>query len=277
VVAEIERQSVALARELDVVGLMNVQFAIQGKDIYVLEVNPRASRTVPFVGKATGLPLAKAGAYCMVGKTLAEAGVTGAAPRRPHIAVKEAVFPFSRFGGVDTMLGPEMRSTGEVMGIDLDFYRAFHKAQTAAGNRLPEGGKGKRAFVSVKDGDKPAVVDVARRLVALGFEVLATAGTHALLGKNGIPSTVVQKVQEGRPSIVDRIKDGDVHFVVNTTAGKREIADSYSIRRETLMKQLPYFTTLTGARAAVGAMEALAQGPVTVRPIQEYHGVEPKR
>jgi carbamoyl-phosphate synthase large subunit len=272
VVAEIEKQSIAMARELNVVGLMNVQFAIQGKDIYVLEVNPRASRTVPFVGKATGLPLAKAGAYCMVGKTLAEAGVTGSISTK-HVAVKEAVFPFSRFPGVDTMLGPEMRSTGEVMGIDLDFYRAFHKAQSAAGNRLPEGGEGKRAFVSVKDGDKPAVVDIARRLVALGFELLATSGTHALLASNAVPSTLVKKVAEGRPSIVDRIKDGDVHFVVNTTAGKREIADSYSIRRETLMKQLPYFTTMTGARAAVGAMEAVKKGPVTVRSLQEYHGM----
>jgi carbamoyl-phosphate synthase large subunit len=270
-IAEIERQSIALARELGVVGLMNVQFAIQGKDIYILEVNPRASRTVPFVGKATGIPLAKAGAYCMVGKTLAEAGVTGS--RKPsHIAVKEAVFPFSRFPGVDTMLGPEMRSTGEVMGIDLDFYRAFHKAQSAAGNRLPDSGEGKRAFVSVKDGDKPAVVDIARRLVALGFELLATSGTHALLESHSVPSTLVQKVAEGRPSIVDRIKDGDVHLVFNTTAGKREIADSYSIRRETLMKQVPYFTTMTGARAAVGAMEAVRKGPVTVRSIQEYHG-----
>ncbi|HSM93096.1 MAG TPA: carbamoyl-phosphate synthase large subunit [Anaeromyxobacteraceae bacterium] len=272
VVAEIERQSIALARELNVVGLMNVQFAIQGRDIYVLEVNPRASRTVPFVGKATGLPLAKAGAYCMVGKTLAEAGVTASRATK-HIAVKEAVFPFSRFPGVDTMLGPEMRSTGEVMGIDLDFYRAFHKAQSAAGNRLPEGGEGKRAFVSVKDGDKAAVVEIARRLSALGFELLATAGTHAHLTGQGVPSTLVKKVAEGRPSIVDRIKDGDVHFVVNTTAGKREIADSYSIRRETLMKQLPYFTTLTGARAAVGAMEAVREGPVTVRSLQEYHGL----
>jgi carbamoyl-phosphate synthase large subunit len=271
-VEEIERQSIAMARELGVVGLMNVQFAIQGKDIYVLEVNPRASRTVPFVGKATGIPLAKAGAYCMVGKTLAEAGVTGSLKPR-HTAVKEAVFPFSRFPGVDTMLGPEMRSTGEVMGIDGDFYRAFHKAQTAAGNRLPEGGEGKRAFVSVKDGDKPAVVDIARRLVALGFELLATAGTHAHLTSQSIPATLVKKVADGRPSIVDRIKDGDVSFVVNTTAGKREIADSYSIRRETLMKQLPYFTTMTGARAAVGAMEAVRKGAVTVRSLQEYHGM----
>ncbi|ABC81502.1 carbamoyl-phosphate synthase large subunit [Anaeromyxobacter dehalogenans] len=270
-VAEIERQSVAMARELGVIGLMNVQFAIQGDDIYVLEVNPRASRTVPFVGKATGLPLAKAGALCMVGKTLAEAGAS--APRRPrHTSVKEAVFPFARFRGVDTVLGPEMKSTGEVMGVSDDFYRAFFKAQAAAGNALPVAGEGRRAFVSVRDADKPAVVDIARRLAKLGFEVLSTAGTAAFLAGHGLETTRVRKVNEGRPSIVDRIIDGDVHFVVNTTAGKQEIADSYSIRRETLMKGLPYFTTLTGARAAVGAMEAARGGAPSVRTIQEYHG-----
>jgi len=270
VVAEIERQSIALAKELGVVGLMNVQFAIQGKDVYVLEVNPRASRTVPFVGKATGLPLAKAGALCMVGKSLAEAGALGT-PRPRHISVKEAVFPFARFPGVDTMLGPEMRSTGEVMGIDADFFRAFFKAQAAAGNTLPTSGKGKRAFLSVRDEDKEAIVDIARRLVALGFEVLATAGTNRFLATRRLQTTPVRKVQEGRPSIVDRIKDGDVHFVVNTTAGKQEVADSYSIRRETLMKGLPYCTTLTAARAAVGAIEAAQAGQPTVRSLQEYH------
>jgi carbamoyl-phosphate synthase large subunit len=269
-VEEIERQSIALAKELGVVGLMNVQFAIQGRTVYVLEVNPRASRTVPFVGKATGLPLAKAGALCMVGKSLAAAGALGAA-RPQHVSVKEAVFPFARFPGVDTMLGPEMRSTGEVMGIDPDFFRAFFKAQAAAGNTLPTSGAGKRAFVSVRDADKEAIVDVARRLVALGFEVLATKGTARFLATRRLQTTPVLKVQEGRPSIVDRIKDGDVHFVVNTTAGKREIADSYSIRRETLMKGLPYFTTLTGARAALGAMEAAAAGRPGVRSLQEYH------
>ena len=270
VVREIERQSIALARELEVVGLMNVQFAIQGKDVYVLEVNPRASRTVPFVGKATGLALAQAGALCMVGKTLAEAGALGT-PRPKHVSVKEAVFPFARFPGVDTMLGPEMRSTGEVMGIDQDFPRAFFKAQAAAGNALPQAGAGKRAFVSVRDADKEPTAQIARALVKLGFEVLATAGTSRFFEARGIPTTPVKKVQEGRPSIVDRIKDGDVHFVVNTTAGKREIADSYSIRRETLMKGLPYCTTLTAARAAVAAMEAARGGTPGVRSIQEYH------
>jgi carbamoyl-phosphate synthase large subunit len=228
------------------------------------------SRTVPFVGKATGLPLAKAGALCMVGKSLAEAGALGT-PRPRHVSVKEAVFPFARFPGVDTMLGPEMRSTGEVMGVDDDFAHAFVKAQAAAGNALPPSGAGKRVFVSVRDADKEATLEIARTLVRLGFEILATAGTSAFFQARGIPSTLVRKVQEGRPSIVDRIKDGDVHFVVNTTAGKQEIADSYSIRRETLMKGLPYFTTLTAARAAVAAMESAARAPPAVRSIQEYH------
>jgi carbamoyl-phosphate synthase large subunit len=186
------------------------------------------------------------------------------------MSVKEAVFPFARFPGVDTMLGPEMRSTGEVMGIDQDFPRAFLKAQIAAGNALPSG-PGHRAFVSVRDADKEAASEIARTLVRLGFEVLATAGTNRFLEAKGIPSTPVKKVQDGRPSIVDRIKDGDVHFVVNTTAGKREIADSYSIRRETLMKGLPYCTTLASARAAVAAMETARGGPPAVRSIQEYH------
>jgi len=269
-VAEIERQSVALARELGVVGLMNVQFAIQAGDIFVLEVNPRASRTVPFVGKATGLPLAKVAALAMVGRTLREQGVIRT-PRPAHVSVKEAVFPFARFRGVDTVLGPEMKSTGEVMGIAPDFAGAFWKAQAAAGNTLPRGGENRRAFVSVRDADKPAAVEISRSLVGLGFEVLATAGTAAFLAQHGIRATPVRKVKEGRPSIVDRIKDGDVHFVVNTTAGKREIADSYSIRRETLMKQLPYFTTMTGARAALAAMEAARAGKLETIPLQDYH------
>jgi carbamoyl-phosphate synthase large subunit len=275
-VAEIERQSIAMARELGVIGLMNVQFAVQADDVYVLEVNPRASRTVPFVGKATGLPLAKAGALCMVGKSLAEAGVT--APARPgHVSVKEAVFPFTRFRGVDNLLGPEMRSTGEVMGIDVDFARAYFKAQAAAGNTLPRSGVGKRAFVSVRDADKASAVEVVRRLIGLGFEVLATGGTHAFLAERGLATSLVKKVKEGRPSIVDRIKDGDVHFLVNTTDGKREVSDSFPIRRETLMKGVPYFTTMTGARAGVAAMEAARPGALGVRSLQEYHGLAPNR
>jgi carbamoyl-phosphate synthase large subunit len=269
-VAEIERQSQALARELHVKGLMNVQFAIQSGDVYVLEVNPRASRTVPFVGKATGVPLAKVAALAMAGVTLAEQGI-GSSLRPDHISVKEAVFPFARFRGVDTVLGPEMRSTGEVMGIAADFGGAFFKAQAAAGNTLPRSAQGRRAFFSVKDSDKAAGVAIAQRLVALGFELLSTRGTAAYLEERGVPTTLVLKAFEGRPSIVDRIVDGDVHLVVNTTAGKREIADSYSIRRETLMKGLPYFTTLTGARAAVLAIEAARVGRADARSLQEYH------
>jgi carbamoyl-phosphate synthase large subunit len=273
-VGEIECQAIALARELDVKGLMNVQFAIQGGDVYVLEVNPRASRTVPFVGKATGLPLAKVAALAMVGKTLREQGIRET-PRPVHISVKEAVFPFARFRGVDTVLGPEMKSTGEVMGIAADFYSAFWKAQAAAGNTLPRDGEKLRAFVSVKDADKAGAAEVCRRLVDLGFEVIATRGTAAYLADRGLPATPVLKVKEGRPSCVDRIKDGDVHLVFNTTAGKREIADSYSIRRETLMKGVPYFTTLTGARAAVGAIEAAKAGRPEARSLQEYHAPPP--
>jgi carbamoyl-phosphate synthase large subunit len=269
-VEEISRQARALARELGVVGLMNVQFAIQNGDVYVLEVNPRASRTVPFVGKATGVPLAKVGALCMAGKKLAHLGVKAVVPPS-HVSVKEAVFPFSRFGGVDTMLGPEMRSTGEVMGVDADFYRAFWKAQAAAGNTLPDGAPGKKAFVSVRDGDKAALVEVCRRLIALGFEVVATSGTAGYLTARSLPATPVKKVGEGRPNCVDRIIDGDFQMVINTTAGRQEIAESYSIRRETLMHGVPYFTTMTAARAAVGAMEAAASGPMAVRSLQEIH------
>jgi carbamoyl-phosphate synthase large subunit len=276
VVREIERQAEALARELAVVGLMNVQFAIQGDDIYVLEVNPRASRTVPFVGKATGLPLAKIAALAMAGRSLASLGVRES-PRPAHVSVKEAVFPFARFRGVDPVLGPEMKSTGEVMGIAEDFYQAYFKAQTAAGNPLPgvQAGEVRRAFVSVKDPDKPVAAGLARRLVDLGFEVLATTGTAAFLEGKGIPATRVLKVGEGRPSVVDRIIDGDVHFVINTTAGKKEIADSYSIRRETLMHRVPYFTTLTGARAALGSMEAARASHPGVKTLQEYHRTGP--
>jgi carbamoyl-phosphate synthase large subunit len=205
-----------------------------------------------------------------VGRRLRDQGVTEA-PRPRHVSVKESVLPFARFRGVDPTLGPEMKSTGEVMGIAADFREAFWKAQAAAGNTLPRGGAGRCAFVSVKDADKPSAVELARRLVALGFEVLSTSGTAAYLGQQGIAATTVRKVKEGRPSIVDRLIDGDVHFVVNTTAGKREISDSYSIRRETVMKQVPYFTTMTGALAGVGAMEAARDGQLGVRPLQDYH------
>jgi len=270
-VERMKDQATALARELNVVGLMNVQFAIQGKTIWVLEVNPRASRTVPFISKATGVALAKIAALCMVGKTLRELD----APREiemKHVAVKESVFPFARFPGVDVILGPEMKSTGEVMGIADDYYSAFAKSELAAGSALPSSGT---VFISVKDDDKPAMVDLTKRLRALGFSILATGGTHRYLTNKGIPTEHVLKVTEGRPHVVDKIVDGEVDLVINTTFGKKEIADSFSIRRESLMHSVPYYTTVQAARMAVGAIEALARGRIPVMALQDALGLKP--
>ena len=273
-VAEIERQTLAIAAELKVVGLMNIQFAVQGDDIYVLEVNPRASRTIPFVSKSIGRPLAKYAARVMCGETLAEIGFTEPV-RPPHFAVKEAILPFNKFFGVDTLLGPEMRSTGEVMGIDASFERAFLKSQDAASNSLPTGG---RVFVSVRDQDKPLVVDMCRDLIELGFEVVATVGTAKHLEAVGVPVTRVNKVKEGRPHIVDRLINGAIAMVVNTTAGKQAIEDSKSIRRQTLLLGLPYYTTLAGARAAVTALKGFAANPGrSVRPLQDFHAANTDR
>jgi carbamoyl-phosphate synthase large subunit len=265
-VERMKDQAIALARELKVVGLMNVQFAIQGKTIYILEVNPRASRTVPFISKATGVLLAKLAALCMVGKTLEELGQTQEV-EFTHKAVKESVFPFARFAGVDVILGPEMKSTGEVMGLADDYASAFAKSQLAAGVKLPRSGK---VFISVKDDDKPAVVDLAKRLRSMGFELVATGGTHAYLATKGIQAQRVQKVKEGRPNIVDKIVDGKIVLVINTTFGKQEISDSFSIRRESLMHGIPYYTTVQQARMAVGALEALRRAELSVKPLQDY-------
>ena len=266
-------QAAVLAKELGVVGLMNVQFAIQGKVIYILEVNPRGSRTVPFVSKATGVPLAKIAALCMVGKTLPELGYTDSV-EFAHKAVKEAVFPFARFSGVDVILGPEMKSTGEVMGLADDFPAAFAKAQLASGVKLPKSG---RVFMSVKDEDKPALVDLGRRLIALGFSLVATSGTHTYLKNKGVAAELVMKVTEGRPNIVDKILDGEIVLVINTTFGRQEISDSFSIRREALMHGLPYYTTVQAGRMAVASLEALARGPLGVRPLQDYLGIKSTR
>jgi carbamoyl-phosphate synthase large subunit len=266
IVAEISRQAVALARHLKVVGLMNVQFAVQSGRIYILEANPRASRTVPFVGKATGIPWARVAALCAVGKTLREQGVTKTVVPK-HLSVKEAVFPFHRFSRADTILGPEMRSTGEVMGVDDSFPRAFAKAQIAAGNLLPLKG---RVFISVRDDDKSGAAELARRLSACGFEIVATSGTAAFFRAHGVQAITVRKVAEGRPHIVDKIIDREIDLVFNTTSGRKAIEDSYSIRRETLMHGIPYFTALTSCRAAVGAIEAMQQGPLTVKALQDY-------
>jgi carbamoyl-phosphate synthase large subunit len=267
----IKTQARAIARELGVVGLMNAQFAVQDARVYILEVNPRASRTVPFVSKATGVPLAKVAARVMVGRTLAELGVEEPAIR--HVAVKESVFPFVKFPGVDTLLGPEMRSTGEVMGLDDDFAMAFAKSQVAAGNALPAGG---RAFLSVRDDDKDALLPIARRLHELGFTLLATRGTAAFLRAAGLAVDEVNKVTEGRPHCVDRMVNGDIELVVNTTAGAQAIRDSFSLRRTALLRGIAYFTTLRGARAAVEGISAVRARTAGVKPLQQYHARHPR-
>jgi carbamoyl-phosphate synthase large subunit len=230
---------------------MNVQYAIQKDTVYVLEVNPRASRTVPYVSKATGLPLAMIAARCMAGKTLKEQQVEEVTPT--YFSVKEAVFPFARFPGVDTILGPEMKSTGEVMGVGETFGEAFVKSQIAAGVKFPDGG---RAFISVRDGDKHAAVQVARDLTELGFTLLATRGTAGVIKSHGIPVTEVNKVAEGRPHIVDMIKNGEVSFIVNTVEATRTaIGDSRSIRTTALARRVTYYTTVAGAKAACAGMK----------------------
>jgi len=253
---EMRRQTVAMAKALDVCGLMNVQFAIQNGTVFVLEVNPRASRTVPYVSKATGRPLAKIAARCMVGQSLAAQGVTGEiAP--PYFSVKEAVFPFIKFPGVDTILGPEMKSTGEVMGVGETFAEAFVKSQLAAGVKLPTSGK---VFVSLKNSDKPRAIELARLLVELGFALVATRGTAAALAEAGVPVTAVNKVAEGRPHIVDMMKNDEIALVFNTVEEKRSaIHDSYVIRREALHDQIPTYTTLAGARAAALGMQGMRE------------------
>ena len=263
---EIRRQTVAMARALNVVGLMNVQFAVQGDTIYVLEVNPRASRTVPFVSKVTGQSLAKIAARCMAGQSLAGQGVT-AEVIPPYVAVKEAVFPFIKFPGVDTILGPEMKSTGEVMGVGRNFAEAFVKAQLGAGDRLPQGGK---VFISVRDADKSGIVDVARELQRAGFGLCATRGTAKVLSEAGVGVQIVNKVTEHRPNIVDMIKNGEIAMVINTVAEKRQsITDSQSIRSSALQNRVPQYTTLAGARAVahgIATTEALG-----VYPLQGLH------
>jgi carbamoyl-phosphate synthase large subunit len=272
-VEAIKNQARALARELDVRGLMNVQFAVprDGRGIFILEVNPRASRTVPFVSKVTGIQLAKVAARIAAGRTLKEMGIVEVTPK--HVAVKEAVFPFAKFAGVDTILGPEMRSTGEVMGIDQTFAAAFGKSQLGAGTRLPTHG---RVFLSVQDSDKAGggLLAVAKGLRDLGFEIVATAGTHAHLSAQGLDVELVKKVREGRPHCVDRLLSGDIQLVINTTSGTEAIKDSFPIRRTALMKGVPYYTTISAARAAVGAIAQLRAGKMSVRSLQEYqnHG-----
>jgi carbamoyl-phosphate synthase large subunit len=265
-VTELKTETDALARALGVVGLMNVQYAIKDGAVYVLEVNPRASRTVPFVAKATGVAVAKIGARVMAGARLADFKLDDTAIAR-HVAVKEAVFPFSRFAGVDTILGPEMKSTGEVMGLDHSFERAFAKSQLGAGVNLPAAGT---VFLSVREGDKGALVPLARRLTDMGFAILATRGTAARIAEAGMAVTTVNKVLEGRPHCVDAIRDGAVQMVINTSQGAQSTADSFDIRRSALTHGVPHYTTIAGARAAVHAIAALKAGTLDVAPLQSY-------
>jgi len=267
IVEEIRRQTKVLAKELNVIGLMNVQFAVKNTDIYILEVNPRASRTIPFVGKATGVPLAKMAAKVMAGETLRGLGLTEEKILH-HIAVKEAVFPFDRFHGVDTILGPEMKSTGEVMGIDEDFGLAYGKSQTACGNRIPLSGK---IFISLKDKDKPASVPIAKKLLDLGLSLIATRGTAGYLRDHGLYVEVINKVAEGRPHIVDLIKNREIDFVINTVSGALAQKDSFSIRQSALQYKVPFTTTMSGASAVANAIEMLKKKKVHIKSIQEYH------
>ena len=269
VLAEVRRQTIALARELGVIGLMNIQFAIQGDDVYILEVNPRASRTVPFVSKVIGKPLAKLAARAMVGDKLRDLGFSEEIVPT-HLAVKEAVFPFAKFPGVDTLLGPEMKSTGEVMGIDASFGVAFAKAQLGAGTTLPLEGT---AFLSVEDGDKPGLVPIAKRLAGAGFRLIGTRGTAAFLREQGVAIEPINKVQDGSPHAVDEIRAGRIHLVINTPKGKGAQRDSYPLRRAALEWKVPYFTTIAGAAAAAEGVAYLRQQELTVRSLQEYHGI----
>jgi carbamoyl-phosphate synthase large subunit len=263
--AELERQTRALALALNVGGLMNVQYAIKDGEIYVLEVNPRASRTVPFVAKVIGIPVAKIAARVMAGESLASFNLKPATYK--HRAVKEAVFPFARFPGVDTVLGPEMKSTGEVMGIDASFEIAFAKSQIGGGTNLPRSGT---VFVSVKDADKPRVLPAVRLLASLGFKVIGTSGTQRYLEEQGVPATKIFKVLEGRPHIVDAIKNGGVQLVFNTTEGHAALADSVSMRHAALLHKVPYYTTLSGAVAAAQGIKAYLAGDLEVRALQSY-------
>jgi len=265
-VTELKTETDALARALGVVGLMNVQYAIKDGVVYVLEVNPRASRTVPFVAKATGVAVAKIGALVMAGARLKDFKLDDTAIA-PHVAVKEAVFPFTRFAGVDTILGPEMKSTGEVMGLDHSFERAFAKSQLGAGVNLPREGT---IFISVRDGDKAALPAMARRLVDMGFSIMATGGTAHRIEAAGLPVRIVKKVLEGRPHCVDAIRNGEVQMVINTSQGAQSTADSFDIRRSALTHGVPHYTTIAGARAAVHAIAALRSGTLEVAPLQSY-------
>jgi len=265
---EISRATKAMAAELDVIGLMNVQYAIKDHRLYILEVNPRASRTVPFVSKATGVPLARLATKVMLGKTLEQLGLSRE-KILSHVAVKEAVMPFNRFPGVDTLLGPEMKSTGEVMGIDAQFGAAYAKAQLGAAQNLPSSGG--TVFISVKDCDKKKVIAAVTQFRSLGFKIVATKGTSTFLSSQGIVNTMIKKVSSGRPHVVDAIKNGDIDLIINTGSGHETRRDGYMIRRAAIQYNIPYVTTTAGAMVMSTAIKARMEKPLTVKPIQEYH------
>jgi carbamoyl-phosphate synthase large subunit len=265
-VATIRTSTIKLAKALKVIGLMNIQFAVQGTTVYILEANPRASRTVPFVSKAIGIPLAKIASLVMSGKTLAEVGFTTEVIPQ-HVAVKEAVLPFKKFPGSDTLLGPEMRSTGEVMGLDVQFGTAYAKAELGAGETLPLSGT---VFVSTNDRDKPLVVPVVKDFIELGFKVIATAGTYQCLKENGLEAELVLKLHEGRPHVLDAIKNKQIHLIVNTPSGQEAREDGMLIRRTCLAYQIPLVTTIAGARATTAAIRSMQQQPLGVKALQDY-------
>jgi carbamoyl-phosphate synthase large subunit len=267
VLKRLKEQTKAIAKELNVIGLMNIQYAIKGKDIYLLEVNPRASRTIPYVSKSIGVPLAKLAAKVMVGRKLKELGFTETKELN-YYSVKESVFPFVKFPNTDVILGPEMKSTGEVMGIDTTFWRAYYKAQMGAGNRLPTKGK---VFISIKDSVKDQILPVAKKLYELGFEIIATKGTHKFLNDNNIPAQLILKVQEGRPNIVDLIKNREVNFIINVPEGKKSRLDADSMRRAMLNYNIPFVTTVEAAEASVNGIKQYLETGITVKSIQEYY------
>jgi len=268
VVETIKEYTRKLTKELNVIGLMNVQYAVRDTTVYVLEVNPRASRTVPFISKAIGIPLAKAAVKVMLGHTLDELGIPEEV-ELPYVCVKESVFPFIKLPGVDPVLGPEMKSTGEVMGIDMDFGRAYFKAELAAGNTLPTKGK---VFISVSKEDQPKVGPIAKKLSTLGFKILATEGTRKALEESGVESEFVRKVSQGTPNVLNNIRAGEVDLIINTpTTGRDPARDGYMIRRAAIDLRIPYITTLTGARAAVQAIESMLKGKISIGSLNEYH------
>jgi carbamoyl-phosphate synthase large subunit len=271
--AEIRRATIAIAKELQVIGLLNIQFAVRDSMVYVLEVNPRASRTVPFVSKATGVPWAKIAAKLMVGKKLSD--IEEAVERQiDYYAVKESVLPFNKFPGADIILGPEMKSTGEVMGLDKDFGLAFAKSQDAAGNNLPRNGS---VFISVKNSMRRNIIFMVKTIAALGFKIYASEGTRNVLQSNGINVKMVPKIGEGKPDIIDLIKNGDINLIINVPGDRKSAMDSKPIRSAAVSHRIPYITTLEGAQAAISGMDSLERIGFSVKPIQEYTDISPGR